>query len=71
MITTDTPLLGDRWAGLRPTAVNSILAEAHAAQASGRDIVSLMRGEPDFRTPAHIVAAATESLAKGVSGQSW
>jgi aspartate/methionine/tyrosine aminotransferase len=68
VITTDSSLLGDRWAGLRPTAVNRILAEVHEVQASGRDVVSLMRGEPDFRTPTHIVAAATEALAKGRTG---
>ena len=68
MITTDASLLGDRWAGLRPTAVNSILADVRAVQASGRDVVSLMRGEPDFRTPPHIIAAATDALAKGRTG---
>jgi aspartate aminotransferase len=60
--------VGDRWAGLKPTAVNSILAEVNAVRASGRDVVSLMRGEPDFRTPAHIVTAATEALANGRTG---
>jgi aspartate aminotransferase len=54
-----------RLANLRPTAVNTILAEAREVQASGASIISLMRGEPDFRTPAHITAAATESLAAG------
>jgi aspartate aminotransferase len=58
-------LVGTRPAGLRPTAVNRILAEVHTAQAAGQDVVSLMRGEPDFRTPAHIVAAASEALARG------
>ena len=50
---------------LRPTAVNSVLAQVKALQAQGRNIVSLMRGEPDFPTPSHIVNAATEALAKG------
>ena len=50
---------------LRPTAVNSVLAQVKALQAQGRNVVSLMRGEPDFPTPTHIVNAATESLAKG------
>lgn len=39
-----------------------------ALQAEGKDIVSLMRGEPDLATPSHIVAAATEALAKGRTG---
>lgn len=51
--------------GLRPTAVNSVLAEVKALQAQGRDIVSLMRGEPDFPTPAHITTAAVKALAEG------
>jgi len=62
---TTQDLVGFRPAGLRPTAVNRILAEVRTVQAAGHDLVSLMRGEPDFRTPAHIVAAATEALARG------
>ena len=33
---------------LKPTAVNAILAEIRRVQAQGRNVVSLMRGEPDF-----------------------
>ncbi len=50
---------------LQPTAVNAILAEVRACQAQGKDVVSLMRGEPDLRTPAHIVEACTRALSKG------
>jgi len=50
---------------LRPTAVNSILGEVRALQETGVQLVSLMRGEPDFPTPPHIVDAAIESLRKG------
>ena len=50
---------------LRPTAVNSILAEVRQMQAEGKSFVSLMRGEPDFRTPGHIVAAAEKALRDG------
>ncbi|HUQ91659.1 MAG TPA: aminotransferase class I/II-fold pyridoxal phosphate-dependent enzyme [Bryobacteraceae bacterium] len=53
---------------LRPTAVNSILAEVKQLQAEGRKLVSLMRGEPDFRTPAHIVEAAERALRNGRTG---
>ena len=59
------PPISPRCAPLRPTAVNSILAEVRAAQGAGRQVVSLMRGEPDFRTPAHIADAAAEALRKG------
>lgn len=37
-------------------------------QAQGRDIVSLMRGEPDLATPAHIVEAAAKALRDGRTG---
>jgi aspartate/methionine/tyrosine aminotransferase len=50
---------------LKPTAVNSILAEARALMAQGRELVPLMRGEPDFSTPLHIVDAAVASLREG------
>jgi aspartate/methionine/tyrosine aminotransferase len=63
-----TPLLAPRVGALVPTAVNSILAEVRQAQAEGIPVVSLMRGEPDFATPRHIVEAATESLARGRTG---
>jgi len=45
--------------------VNSILAEVRQMQAEGKSLVSLMRGEPDFRTPAHIVEAAQRALRDG------
>ncbi|MCC6345309.1 MAG: pyridoxal phosphate-dependent aminotransferase [Bryobacterales bacterium] len=50
---------------LRPTAVNSILAEVRQLQARGQKLISLMRGEPDFRTPPHIVEAAQRALRNG------
>ena len=58
----------DRIAALQPTAVNAILAEVRALQAEGRSLVSLMRGEPDFRTPAHIAEACTKALQNGRTG---
>lgn len=50
---------------LKPTAVNSILAEVREVQAAGQSVVSLMRGEPDFRTPSHIADAAAAALRNG------
>jgi aspartate aminotransferase len=55
----------DRTTLLSPTAVNAILAEVRQRQADGREVVSLMRGEPDFDTPVHIVEAAGRALAQG------
>ncbi len=42
-----------------------MLAKAKALEAQGRDVVHLEIGEPDFDTPAHIVAAAVEALHQG------
>ncbi|MGH9666445.1 MAG: pyridoxal phosphate-dependent aminotransferase [Bryobacteraceae bacterium] len=50
---------------LRPTAVNAILAETRELQAQGAHLVSLMRGEPDFPTPPHIVEACARALRNG------
>ena len=53
---------------MQPTAVNAILAEVRALQAQGQSLVSLMRGEPDFPTPPHIVAAAARAAQAGRTG---
>ena len=42
-----------------------VLAKAKALEASGREIVHLEIGEPDFDTPAHVIAAAQQALDKG------
>jgi aspartate/methionine/tyrosine aminotransferase len=42
-----------------------VLAKAKALEQSGREIVHLEIGEPDFDTPAHISAAARAALDKG------
>lgn len=55
----------ERVAALQPTAVNAILAEMRECQAQGRSLISLMRGEPDLRTPAHIVEACNQALRSG------
>ncbi len=60
--------LSPRVAGLRPTAVNTILAEVRRVRATGRTVVSLMRGEPDLPTPAHITRAAIDALGRGRTG---
>jgi aspartate/methionine/tyrosine aminotransferase len=57
-----------RVAELRPTAINTVLREVRQVQAEGRDVVSLMRGQPDTPTPAHVVEAAIRSLRDGRTG---
>ena len=45
-----------------------VLARAGALQASGRSIINLGIGQPDFRTPDHIVEAGCKALADGHHG---
>jgi aspartate aminotransferase len=61
----DDPVVANRISSLQPTAVNAILAEVRAFQARGNTLVSLMRGEPNFPTPAHIVEASIRALRNG------
>ncbi len=38
---------------------------ANAMRANGQDVLSLVTGEPDFPTPAHVIAATSETLKVG------
>ncbi len=42
-----------------------VLGRARALEATGRKVVHLEIGEPDFDTPAHISEAAAEALRAG------
>lgn len=46
----------------------SVLARAQSLAASGRDIINLGIGQPDFQTPAHIVEAGIKALRDGHHG---
>ena len=46
----------------------AVLARANALAAQGRDIINLGIGQPDFRTPDHIVEAAIKALRDGHHG---
>jgi aspartate/methionine/tyrosine aminotransferase len=46
----------------------AVLARATALAAQGRDIINLGIGQPDFRTPEHIVEAAIKALKDGHHG---
>jgi aspartate/methionine/tyrosine aminotransferase len=46
----------------------AVLARANALAAQGRDIINLGIGQPDFRTPDHIVEAAVQALRDGHHG---
>src|SRR5712671_321449 len=42
-----------------------VLVRARALEATGRNIIHLEIGEPDFPTPAHVVEAAKAALDQG------
>jgi len=46
----------------------AVLARATALSAAGRDIINLGIGQPDFRTPDHVVEAAVKALRDGHHG---
>jgi aspartate aminotransferase len=46
----------------------AVLARATALAQSGKDVINLGIGQPDFRTPEHIVGAAVKALRDGHHG---
>jgi aspartate/methionine/tyrosine aminotransferase len=62
------PILADRMNQLGTEAAFQVLARAAALQRSGKSVVNLCIGQPDFRTPDHIVEAAAKALADGHHG---
>jgi aspartate aminotransferase len=60
--------LADRMHQLGTETAFEVLARAKALEAQGRSIINLGIGQPDFQTPAHIVAAAQKALADGHHG---
>jgi aspartate aminotransferase len=46
----------------------AVLARANALAASGREVINLGIGQPDFRTPDHIVEAAIKAMRDGHHG---
>jgi aspartate aminotransferase len=50
---------------IEESATMAISARAKAMKKAGEDVVALAAGEPDFDTPAHIVAAAKQALDEG------
>src|SRR5256714_3841001 len=57
--------LARRMARLGTETAFEVLVKARALEATGRDIVHLEIGEPDFDTPGNIIDAATDALHKG------
>jgi aspartate/methionine/tyrosine aminotransferase len=61
-------LLADSLKRLGTETAFEVLARAAALQAQGRDIINLGIGQPDFKTPPHIVEAAIKALRDGHHG---
>jgi len=57
--------LADRMSRLLVESAFDVLSRARAMEAQGRDIIHLEIGEPDFETPAHVVAAGKKALDDG------
>src|SRR5215216_1560039 len=57
--------LADRMGRLGTESAFEVLARARALEATGVEVIHLEIGEPDFDTPAHVVAAAREALDRG------
>lgn len=60
--------IASRVGELRPTAVNQVMREVRQLQATGKPLISLMRGQPDTPTAKHIVEAAEQALRDGRTG---
>ena len=60
--------IAERMGRLGTETAFDVLARAGALQAAGRSIINLGIGQPDFRTPDHIVEAGRKALADGHHG---
>lgn len=61
-------MFADRLSRLGTESAFVVLARAQALAASGRDIINLGIGQPDFQTPEHIVEAGIKALQDGHHG---
>ena len=59
--------LSDRVQNIKPSPTLAVTNRAAELRASGKDIIGLGAGEPDFDTPKHIKDAAIDALAKGLT----
>jgi len=59
--------VADRLSAVKPSATIAVSQKARDLAASGRDIISLGAGEPDFDTPANIIEAAKQALDDGMT----
>ncbi len=59
------PFIADRLNAIKPSPTIAVAQKARDLQEAGRNVISLGAGEPDFDTPAHIIAAAKKALDDG------
>ncbi len=57
--------LADGLSRVKPSATIALTQQARELKASGKDIISLTTGEPDFDTPDNIKAAAIDAIRRG------
>jgi aspartate aminotransferase len=63
-----TPIhISDRIRRIKPSPSTAAADRASSLRREGKSIVSLVVGEPDFDTPAHIRAAAASAMDKGAT----
>jgi len=65
MKTTPQHMLSQKVASMAESATIKMSQKARNLKEQGHDVISLSLGEPDFDTPEHIKAAATQALADG------
>ena len=58
-------ILAQRLGRIRTSPTIAMSAKARELKAQGRDVIGLSAGEPDFDTPAHVIRAAEEAMARG------
>lgn len=61
-------ILSEKMSRLGTETAFEVLARAEALKAEGREIINLGIGQPDFKTPPHIVEAAVKALHDGHHG---
>ena len=66
---SDSPLfaINPRVAALKPSKTMALTDKARELKEAGKDVIGLAAGEPDFDTPAAIVAAGVEALQTGIT----
>src|SRR3954469_13236804 len=65
MVGTTRPTLADAVGRLGTEGAFAVLARARALEATGRDVIHLEIGEPDFETPPHVAEAGIAAIRAG------